>query len=258
MDEVISLREVSKIYRREEGEVHALDHVSLAVRRGEFLAVVGSSGSGKTTLMNLMGCLDAPTQGVCRFEGEDVSQLSEQRLAEIRNQRIGFVFQGFNLIGGLTVQENVELPLAYRGVPSSVRRTLAREALALVGLGDRTEHLPGQLSGGQQQRVAVARAIAAKPPILLADEPTGNLDPESGRAVMEILRELNREGRTLVLITHDMALAAMAQRRVRIRRGKLWGEEEQHEFADSGEGIFGGFRPSDLVDNPLADDIIRR
>lgn len=239
MDAVICLKEASKIYRRDGGEVRALDGVSLSVERGEFLAVVGSSGSGKTTLMNLMGCLDLPTSGVCLFEDEDVSRLSGQRLAEIRNRRIGFVFQGFNLIGGLTAQENVELPLAYRGVPAAKRRTLAREALELVGLSERVSHLPGQLSGGQQQRVAVARAIAARPPVLLADEPTGNLDPESGRAVMKILRGLHREGRTLVLITHDMSLAAQAQRRVHIRSGRLCGD---HEFPSGGEGIFGGFR----------------
>ena len=252
MDEVISLRGASKIYRRGGKEVRALDGVTLSVRRGEFLAVVGSSGSGKTTLMNLMGCLDLPTSGVCLLEGEDVSRLSGQRLAEIRNRRIGFVFQGFNLIGGMTALENVELPLAYRGVPAQTRRALAREALALVGLSERVSHLPGQLSGGQQQRVAVARAIAARPPILLADEPTGNLDPESGQAVMKILRGLHAEGRTLVLITHDMALAAEAGRRVHIKAGRLCGE---HEFPGGGEGIFGGFRTACRVDNSHTDDI---
>ena len=252
MDEVISLRGASKIYRRGGKEVRALDGVTLSVRRGEFLAVVGSSGSGKTTLMNLMGCLDLPTSGICLLEGEDVSRLSGQRLAEIRNRRIGFVFQGFNLIGGMTALENVELPLAYRGVPAQTRRALAREALALVGLSERVSHLPGQLSGGQQQRVAVARAIAARPPILLADEPTGNLDPESGRAVMKILRGLHAEGRTLVLITHDMALAAEAGRRVHIKAGRLCGE---HEFPSGGEGIFGGFRTACRVDNSHTDDI---
>ena len=252
MDEVISLRGASKIYRRGGKEVRALDGVTLSVRRGEFLAVVGSSGSGKTTLMNLMGCLDLPTSGVCLLEGEDVSRLSGQRLAEIRNRRIGFVFQGFNLIGGMTALENVELPLAYRGVPAQTRRALAREALALVGLSERVSHLPGQLSGGQQQRVAVARAIAARPPILLADEPTGNLDPESGRAVMKILRGLHAEERTLVLITHDMALAAEAGRRVHIRAGRLCGE---YEFLRAGEGIFGGFRTACRVDNSHTDDI---
>ena len=255
MESVISLQEVSKVYRRGEREVRALDSVSLSVEKGEFLAVVGSSGSGKTTLMNLMGCLDTPTSGTCLFEGEDVGQLSGQRLAAIRNSRIGFVFQGFNLIGGLTALENVELPLAYRGVPASERRALAREALSLDGLVERTVHLPGQQSGGQQQRVAVARAIAARPPVILADEPTGNLDPASGKAVMEILNRLHREGRTLVLITHDMALAATAQRRVHIREGHLRREEE-HEFPFGDEGKFGGFRPSLAIDNPPADDII--
>ncbi len=256
MEPVISLRGVSKVYRRNGREVRALDNVSLSVEKGEFLAVVGSSGSGKTTLMNLMGCLDTPTEGEYLFEGENVGELGGRELAEIRNRRIGFVFQGFNLIGGLTALENVELPLAYRGVPAGERRALAQEALALVGLGERTGHLPGQLSGGQQQRVAVARAIAARPPVILADEPTGNLDPSSGRAVMQILRRLNEEGRTLVLITHDMALAAQAGRRIGIREGRLCGEEE-HEFPSGGEGIFGGFRPPRAIDNPITNDIIR-
>ena len=252
MEPVIRLEDVSKRYRRAQGEVKALDHVNLSVAQGEFLAIVGSSGSGKTTLMNLMGCLDVPTEGRCLFEGEDVSAFDGARLASLRNRRIGFVFQGFNLIGSLTAQENVELPLAYRGLALQERRELAEQALELVGLSERASHRPGQLSGGQQQRVAIARAIAARPPILLADEPTGNLDPDAGRTVMEILLALHREGRTLVLITHDPKLAALAQRRVRIRHGRLFPEEgEGHEFASGQNGKFGCFLPASSVDNFL-------
>ena len=252
MEPKIRLEDVSKRYRRAQGEVKALDHVNLSVAQGEFLAIVGSSGSGKTTLMNLMGCLDVPTEGRCLFEGEDVSAFDGARLASLRNRRIGFVFQGFNLIGSLTAQENVELPLAYRGLALQERRELAEQALELVGLSERASHRPGQLSGGQQQRVAIARAIAARPPILLADEPTGNLDPDAGRTVMEILLALHREGRTLVLITHDPKLAALAQRRVRIRHGRLFPEEgEGHEFASGQNGKFGCFLPASSVDNFL-------
>ena len=252
MQSIIRLEDVSKRYRRAQGEVKALDHVNLSVAQGEFLAIVGSSGSGKTTLMNLMGCLDVPTEGRCLFEGEDVSAFDGARLASLRNRRIGFVFQGFNLIGSLTAQENVELPLAYRGLAPQERRELAEQALELVGLSERASHRPGQLSGGQQQRVAIARAIAARPPILLADEPTGNLDPDAGRTVMEILLALHREGRTLVLITHDPKLAALAQRRVRIRHGRLFPEEgEEYEFAPGQKGKFGCFPPASSVDNFL-------
>ena len=221
MQAVMELKDVSKTYVQGGQQIKALDHVTLTVERGEFLAVVGRSGSGKSTLMNMLGCLDTPTQGSYVFAGEEVAGLSDRRLAEIRNRKIGFVFQGFNLIGGLSALENVELPLAYRGVPRRERRAMALEALELVGLGGRVEHRPGQMSGGQQQRVAIARAIAARPPVILADEPTGNLDLQAGQAVMDILQGLNRQGRTLVLITHDREVARLAGRRVCIRGGRI-------------------------------------
>ena len=221
MQAVMELKDVSKAYVQGGQQIKALDHVTLTVERGEFLAVVGRSGSGKSTLMNMLGCLDTPTQGSYVFAGEEVAGLSDRRLAEIRNRKIGFVFQGFNLIGGLSALENVELPLAYRGVPRGERRAMALEALERVGLGGRVEHRPGQMSGGQQQRVAIARAIAARPPVILADEPTGNLDLQAGQAVMDILQGLNRQGRTLVLITHDREVARLAGRRVCIRGGRI-------------------------------------
>ncbi len=221
MQAVMELKDVSKTYVQGGQQIKALDHVTLTVERGEFLAVVGRSGSGKSTLMNMLGCLDTPTQGSYVFAGEEVAGLSDRRLAEIRNRKIGFVFQGFNLIGGLSALENVELPLAYRGVPRRERRAMALEALELVGLGGRVEHRPGQMSGGQQQRVAIARAIAARPPVILADEPTANLNLQAGQAVMDILQGLNRQGRTLVLITHDREVARLAGRRVCIRGGRI-------------------------------------
>lgn len=218
---LIDLREISKIYNPGENEVRALDRVNLRIDRGEFVAIVGHSGSGKSTLMNLLGCLDVPTEGTYFLDGHDVSVLSEDELSDIRNRQIGFVFQGFNLIPSLSAQQNVELPLVYRGLPGPQRQELAAEALKRVGLENRMSHRPSELSGGQQQRVAIARAIAARPPVILADEPTGNLDSHAGREVMNILLELNREGRTVILITHDNEIAAMAGRVVRIRDGRL-------------------------------------
>lgn len=221
MENLIELRGLTKVYRVGESEVRALDGVSLSVEKGEFLAIVGRSGSGKSTLMNIIGCLDTPTSGKYFLEGSDVSRFSEKRLAELRNRGIGFIFQGFNLIGSLTALENVELPLLYRGVERRERRRLAEDALRRVGLGMRMNHLPGQMSGGQQQRVAIARAVAAEPPLILADEPTGNLDSGSGGAIMEILRALQSAGRTVVLITHDERIARSADRAVRLRDGRL-------------------------------------
>ncbi len=221
MRRLIDLREISKIYNPGENEVRALDRVNLRIDCGEFVAIVGHSGSGKSTLMNLLGCLDVPTEGTYFLDGHDVSVLSEDELSDIRNRQIGFVFQGFNLIPSLSAQQNVELPLVYRGLPGPQRQELAAEALKRVGLGNRMSHRPSELSGGQQQRVAIARAIAARPPVILADEPTGNLDSHAGREVMNILLELNREGRTVILITHDNEIAAMAGRVVRIRDGRL-------------------------------------
>jgi len=207
------------------GEVlKALDGVSLTVGYGEFVAIIGPSGSGKSTLMNILGCLDTPTSGKYWLEGEEVSRLPDNRLAEIRNRKIGFIFQNFNLLPKLTALENVELPLIYRGMKSAERRERALEALRMVGLADRTRHRPSELSGGQQQRVAIARALAGNPPVLLGDEPTGALDSRTSGEVMELMRELNREGHTIILITHNMDVADQAKRVVRIADGVL--EEE--------------------------------
>lgn len=221
MKPIITISNIYKIYNQGDNEVHALDGISLTIERGEFVAIVGRSGSGKSTLMNVLGCLDTPTAGEYVLDGENVDALSEDQLSRIRNQKIGFIFQGFNLVPGLTALENVELPLSYRGIPREERRALAEEALNRVGLAGRMRHRPGQMSGGQQQRVAIARAIAARPPIILADEPTGNLDTKSGAAVMDILHGLHKEGRTILLITHDERIAQQAQRRVAIRDGAL-------------------------------------
>lgn len=221
MAEQIRIVDLYKIYNPGENEVRALDGVSLSVEEGEFVAITGHSGSGKSTLMNMLGCLDVPTLGAYYLEGQDVSQMTDDKLSEIRNRKIGFVFQGFNLIPGLDAVENVELPLIYRGIGRDERRKLAVESLSRVGLRSRLHHRPSEMSGGQQQRVAIARAIAAKPPIILADEPTGNLDTQSGADVMDILRELHDEGRTIVIITHDGEIAASANRCVYIQDGRL-------------------------------------
>lgn len=218
---IIDIRNMYKIYNPGENEVRALDGVSLAVYKGEFVAIVGHSGSGKSTLMNMIGCLDTPTSGTYFLNGQDVSALSDNALSAIRNEQIGFIFQSFNLIKNLNALENVELPLIYRGLPAGKRHLLALEALERVGLASRMDHRPNQMSGGQQQRVAVARAIAAHPPLILADEPTGNLDTRAGAKVFEIIRALHAEGNTIVLITHDEGLARKAQRIVRITDGKI-------------------------------------
>ena len=221
MEEIIRLEHISKIYHPGENEIRALSDVSLTIHKGEFVAIVGQSGSGKSTLMNLLGCLDTPSEGAYILEGSDVSTLSDHQLSAIRNRQIGFIFQGFNLIPSLTALENVELPLIYRGVGREERRRTARESLERVGLGNRIRHRPAEMSGGQQQRVAIARAIAAHPPILLADEPTGNLDSASGADVLEILRSLNRDGHTVILITHDSGIAATIDRVVHIQDGQI-------------------------------------
>lgn len=225
---LIDLRNVYKIYGEGlESEVRALDGVSLLVDYGEFVAVVGSSGSGKSTMMNVLGCLDIPTRGEYYLAGQDVRELSDKELSHIRNQQIGFIFQGFNLIQELTALENVELPLIYQGIHVQKRRELAQYALERVGLGNRGDHRPSQMSGGQQQRVAIARAIATKPPIIMADEPTGALDSKTGQEVLGFLQDLNREGSTIVLITHDNSIAATAKRIVRISDGKIIEDKQQ-------------------------------
>ncbi len=221
MDRLIEIRDMCKIYNPGENEVRALDNVSLTINRGEFVAIIGQSGSGKSTLMNMLGCLDVPTSGTYILDGKDVSTLTDDEQSDIRNKEIGFIFQGFNLIANLTAVENVELPLIYRGVGQKERRELALNALKIVGLEKRGTHRPAEMSGGQQQRVAIARAIAQAPPIILADEPTGNLDSGSTKEIMDILRRLHEEGRTVILITHDNEIAASAKRNIRIRDGKI-------------------------------------
>ena len=221
MDELIEIRNMCKIYNPGENEVRALDHVDLQINRHEFVAIIGQSGSGKSTLMNMLGCLDVPTSGTYYLNGQDVSHLTDDELSDIRNREIGFIFQGFNLIANMTALENVELPLIYRGVPKKEREELSRTALKKVGLEKRMDHKPSEMSGGQQQRVAIARAIAQAPPVILADEPTGNLDSGSTKEIMGILKELHKEGRTVILITHDNEIAARAKRVVRIMDGKI-------------------------------------
>jgi putative ABC transport system ATP-binding protein len=228
---LIELQNVYKIYGEGlESEVRALDGVSLQVERGEFVAIVGASGSGKSTMMNVLGCLDVPTYGSYHLDGQDVTQLSDRQLSHIRNKQIGFIFQGFNLIPTLTALENVELPLIYQGIGMSRRREMAQEALERVGLGKRGTHKPAEMSGGQQQRVAIARAIATRPPIVLADEPTGALDSKTGREVLGFLQQFNREGSTVLLITHDNGIAATARRIVRIMDGHII-EDKRQEVA---------------------------
>lgn len=221
MEHLIDARNLYKIYNPGENEVHALDGVSLTIDRGEFVAIIGQSGSGKSTFMNMLGLLDSPTSGEYYLEGKEVSKLTDNELSEIRNKEIGFIFQGFNLISSLTAVGNVELPLIYRGMPAAQRHELSDAALERVGIGHRKNHRPAEMSGGQQQRVAIARAVAARPPIILADEPTGNLDTHSGEEVMRILKELNNEGRTVILITHDNSIAEQAKRVIRIQDGKI-------------------------------------
>ena len=225
---LIAIENIYKIYHEGmENEVRALAGVSLSIDRGEFVAIVGQSGSGKSTLMNILGCLDVPTYGDYRLDGIDVAHRSDRALSRIRNREIGFIFQGFNLIPALSAYENVELPLIYQGIRAGRREALVMDALARVGLAERSEHRPGEMSGGQQQRVAIARAIAAQPPIILADEPTGALDSRTGAHVLDILRQLYREGTTVILITHDNGIAASAPRVVRISDGGIVDDRAQ-------------------------------
>ncbi|REK63168.1 MAG: macrolide ABC transporter ATP-binding protein [Cohnella sp.] len=224
---LIRLENIYKQYEMAGETFNALDGVSVTVNKGDFMAIVGPSGSGKSTLMNVLGCLDRPTSGTYYLDGAEVQKLRDNKLAQIRNYKIGFIFQQYHLLPKLRVIDNVELPLVYRGMSARERRERCREALEKVGLGDKLHHLPSQLSGGQQQRVAIARALAGRPPLLLADEPTGALDSKTSREVIALLKELNEDGNTIVLITHDPSIAAQAKRVVRISDGRL--TEERNE-----------------------------
>ena len=230
MGKLVEIRDLCKIYNPGENEVRALDHVSLDIDEHEFVAIIGQSGSGKSTLMNMLGCLDVPTSGTYTLHGTDVSGMTDDELSDVRNKEIGFIFQGFNLIPSLTAIENVELPLMYRDVPKKERERLSNEALDRVGLGKRKTHKPSEMSGGPQQRVAIARAIAQAPPIILADEPTGNLDSGSTKEIMGILKELYDAGRTVILITHDNEIAANAQRTIRIKDGRVVEDKINEDF----------------------------
>ena len=234
-DTLIKVEDLCKIYNPGENEVRALDHVSLEIKKGELVAIIGQSGSGKSTFMNMLGCLDVPTSGRYYLNGTDVSEMTDNELSEVRNREIGFIFQGFNLIANLNAIENVELPLIYRGTDKKTRHQLAVDSLKLVGLEKRMDHKPSEMSGGQQQRVAIARAIAAQPPVILADEPTGNLDSASSREILAILKKMHNSGRTVILITHDNGIAAQARRVVRIMDGKIESDTINEDFDQEAE-----------------------
>jgi putative ABC transport system ATP-binding protein len=223
---LIALAGIKKVFYTDEVETHALSDIQLEIRKGEYLAIAGPSGCGKTTLLSILGLLDSPTEGSYTLDGQPVSRLTAAERARVRNRQIGFIFQAFNLIGDLTVYENVELPLTYRGMPADERRKRVQAALERVGMSHRMKHFPAQLSGGQQQRVAVARAVAGDPAILLADEPTGNLDSTNGEAVMELLRELHQGGATICMVTHDARYARHAERSVHLFDGKVVEERQ--------------------------------
>ena len=224
---MIELSGVSKTYRMGEVEVHALHSLDLVIEAGEFVAIMGPSGSGKSTLLNVLGCLDVPTAGIYRLDGKEVQSLSEEELARVRNRKIGFVFQNFNLLARQTVLKNVELPMLYAGVPRRERTARAKELLAKVGLSDRIAHKPNELSGGQRQRVAIARALTMNPAVLLADEPTGNLDTKSSEEIMELFVNINTEGSTVILVTHEPDIAAYARRIIRFADGRILSDERK-------------------------------
>lgn len=226
MSTVIQLKEITKVYVMGDTEVHALDGVSLEIKKNEYVAIMGPSGSGKSTLMNIIGCLDTPTSGLYLFNGVNVSEMNDNQLAKIRNKEIGFVFQTFNLLARSDALHNVELPLIYGGVPSSERKRLAKEALEKVGLAERMHHKPNELSGGQRQRVAIARALVNNPSIILADEPTGNLDTKTGDEIMGLFEKLHEDGNTIILVTHEEYIAEHAHRIIRIRDGKVESDEK--------------------------------
>ncbi len=234
---VILLEDVTKVFYTDEVETHALSGIHLAIRNGEYVSIAGPSGCGKSTLLSILGLLDTPTGGHYKLNGKPAESLTLSERARIRNREIGFIFQSFNLIGDLSVYENVELPLTYRGMPNQERRKRVQEALEKVGMAHRMKHFPSQLSGGQQQRVAVARAIAGKPLVLLADEPTGNLDSANGEAVMGLLRELHREGSTICMVTHDPRFAQHAERTILLFDGRVVEDEKGEERVHSEEEL---------------------
>ncbi|MGH9470573.1 MAG: ABC transporter ATP-binding protein [Terriglobia bacterium] len=232
---LVQMEGVTKVYYTEEVETHALSEIHLGIRKGEYVSIAGPSGCGKSTLLSIMGLLDTPTEGTYRLNGAPVEEFDLGDRSRIRNREVGFIFHSFNLIGDLSVFENVELPLTYRGMPSAGRKTRVEEALARVGMSHRMKHYPSQLSGGQQQRVAVARALAGEPAVLLADEPTGNLDSRNGEAVMELLRELHRAGATIVMVTHDPRFARHAERMVNLFDGRIVDESFAPDLVGPGE-----------------------
>lgn len=228
MSALIEFQDVSKVYQMGDTEIWATNHISMQVHAGEFVAIVGQSGSGKSTCMNIIGCLDVPTEGTYLLDGQDVGQMNKNQLAEIRNRKLGFIFQQYNLLPKLNLLENVEVPLMYAGVPKAERRERAALALQLVGLGDKLKHKPNQLSGGQQQRVSIARALVGEPAVILADEPTGALDSHTGREVLKMLQELHDAGNTVVLITHDNSIAVQAERIIRLEDGHVIYDGDAH------------------------------
>jgi len=228
VNDLVHLESLSKIYAVGPGGVTALEGIDLSITRGEYIAVIGRSGSGKSTLLNVLGCLDRPTRGLYRLAGEDVSTMSDDELSEIRNRRIGFVFQSFNLISWLSVVENIEVPLFYQGIARKDRHPRSRQLAELVGLGDRIDHRPQELSGGEQQRVAIARALANDPVLLLADEPTGNLDSQTTEEILALIDDLHRRGRTLIVVTHEASIADRAQRVICMRDGRIESDTLNH------------------------------
>lgn len=242
---MIRLENITKIYKMGDTEVHALDGVSLHIKPHEFVSIIGPSGSGKSTLMNMIGCLDVPTSGRYWIDGVEGSKMTDNQLADLRNQKLGFIFQQYNLLTKLTALENVELPLIYRGLPVGEREKIAVKALERVGLGDKIHHKPTELSGGQQQRVSIARALSANPSLILADEPTGALDSKSGIEIMQMMHDLHDEGNTIVIITHDLNIAKQAERIITIRDGKITSDIDNRDDMASADNVKG----SDIGDN---------
>lgn len=243
---MIRLEGITKIYKMGESEVRALDGVDLHIKPHEFVSIIGPSGSGKSTLMNMIGCLDVPTSGRYWIEGVEGSKMTDNQLADLRNQKLGFIFQQYNLLPKLSAVENVELPLIYRGISASKRREMAEAALEKVGLKDKMHHKPTELSGGQQQRVSIARALSSRPSLILADEPTGALDSRSGAEIMQMLHDLHEEGNTIVIITHDLGIAKQAERIVSIHDGKITSDVDNRDDRASADNVNDGAKKADL------------